>query len=148
MKGKSGGYRSTPVGTDQCVPPRRPSARLIVDGIQHGTTRVEGALFARNARMHVGEASRLLCGAGLDRKRRRAMGTGPIGAMRRYVSGKADQDTPFDVTGYQKSAVHLDTCADRRPHIRADGGPSCSIFRTSGPPVSWNRTTRVMAFSC
>src|SRR6516225_7412318 len=29
------------------------------------------------------------------------------------------------------------------------GGTSrCSIFRTSGPPVSWNRTTRVMAFSC
>src|SRR4029453_6370513 len=24
---------------------------------------------------------------------------------------------------------------------------SCSIFRTSGPPVSWNRTTRAMAFS-
>ena len=28
------------------------------------------------------------------------------------------------------------------------GTSSCSIFRTSGPPVFWNRTTRAMAFSC
>ena len=28
------------------------------------------------------------------------------------------------------------------------GTSSCSIFRTSGPPVLWNRTTRAMAFSC
>ena len=27
------------------------------------------------------------------------------------------------------------------------GTSSCSIFRTSGPPVLWNRTTRAMAFS-
>src|SRR5262249_45899706 len=28
------------------------------------------------------------------------------------------------------------------------GTSSCSIFRTAGPPVSWNRITRAIAFSC